>query len=281
MKAPFTISILCLLLMAGCLEFKSSVFDTETGLSHDWNSKFSIPTYNLAGGDIVRFALFTDSHHNYQDLDDTIQYINNSGAQFAINLGDFTDVGTRDEYEIFHAFLRDLTIPSWIVPGNHDLATTQDKLFSRVFGAQNHSIVTSFGKFIFWNSNALELRPASANINWLDNEVSTASATEPVFIFQHQDPFNSLTFSAAEQTQLTNVFLAHPQIFLFHGHLHSFNRTQSGNAEAFQISRVEGVKWAQVEIDNVNVRVFYCTKQTCDKVYESASISPVSINPER
>ncbi|MFN8792214.1 MAG: metallophosphoesterase family protein [Bdellovibrionales bacterium] len=277
MKLKFAfIFVICAGLVA-CLEFKSSVFDAETDMGSAWNRHFRIPNYNLAGGDVVRFALITDSHQNYKDLDDTVNIVNESGAQFVIHLGDFTDSGTRDEYEIFFAFWRDLLIPSWVVPGNHDLATTRDKLFRRVFGADNQSIVTPFAKFIFWNSNALELVPTRADLNWLQQEVASASATEPVLIFQHQDPFNNLTFTPVDRAQMTTIMSAHPQIFVFHGHLHRFSRSQVGNAEFFQIHRVEGRKWAYVEIDATNLRVYYCSKRSCDEVYENAVISPLSV----
>lgn len=273
MRALFFLAFIISGILVGCLEFKNSVFDTHTEMTRDWNANFQIPTYNLAGGDVVRFALFTDSHQNYQDLDDTINVINESGSDFAINLGDFTDVGTRDEYEIFHAFLDDLTIPSWIIPGNHDLATAKTKLFQKVYGTENSSRVTSFGKMIFWNSNALELRPATADLDFLDQEVSTASTTEPVFIFQHQDPINALTYTAAEQARITTILNSHPQVLVFHGHLHRFNMSSVGaTALTFQINRVEGVKWAYVEVDNANFRVFYCTKKKCEKVYEAPTI---------
>lgn len=267
MKAPFTITLICLLAFAGCLEIKSSVFDTHTELSRNWNHYFHMPEYNLAAGDVVRFALFTDSHHNYHDLNETINHINESGNDFAVFLGDFSDIGSRDEYEIFHSFLRDITISTWIVPGNHDLATLKEKLFTRVFGAENHAIVASFGKMIFWNSNALELRPKTADLDWLDGQVSSANASEPVFIFQHQDPLNNLTYTPSELTRINTILNSHPEVYVFHGHLHRFDTSNVGTALTFQVSRVEGHKWAYVEVDNTGVRVFYCTKRNCNRVH--------------
>ena len=262
---------------SGCLEFKDSVFDNAISMGGNWNGRFSIPNYNLPGGDVVRFALVTDSHQNYEDLKKTVDIIDESGFQFAIHLGDFTDVGTRDEYELFLEYWRRLPIPSWVVPGNHDLIITKEKMFNKVFGARNATIITPFAKFIFWDSNSLELRPGAADISWLQQQVASASATEPVLIFQHKDPFNKNAFSAAEQSQMATVLTSHPQIFVFHGHLHRFSRSQSGNAEIFQVSRVEGSNWAYVEIDNVNLRVFYCTDRQCNEVYENAVISPLAL----
>ncbi len=285
MKAVWTVIAVVffasLFAATGCLEYKKSAFDTQTTLSRNWNDRFALPPYDLAGGDVVRFALFTDSHQNYHDLNNTIRRINASTADFAVNLGDFTDVGTRDEYEIFHYYLRDLQIPSWVLPGNHDLATLREKLFTRVFGADNYSITTTYAKFIFWNNNLLELTDRLTPLAWLNQEVTSASSTEPVFIFQHQDPLNSLTFTDAERTQISNILGSHPQVLIFHGHLHSFDHDQVNGAQVFQINRIEGEKWAYVEFDSSNIRVFYCTKNQCDKIYETANIYPFSTSQPR
>ena len=272
-----------LLLGSGCLEIKNSVFGTETRLLRNWNAKFKVPSYNLAGGDIVRFAVFSDSHQNYSDLYETILTINQTGVGFSVFTGDFSDIGTRDEYEIFLSFMEDLTAPSWVVPGNHDLATLKNRLFTKIFGLENHSLVTSFGKLIFWNSNALEMRPETVDLDFLDAEIASADPSAPVFIFQHQDPYNALTYLPSEMTRYTNLVNSHPQVFIFHGHLHQFFRTQVGTTgEAFQVSRVEGVKWAYAEIDNTQIRVFYCKKKDCEKVYENAVIfSPMANRPPR
>lgn len=271
MKPLVVLSLLAAILLSGCSEFKDSVYDNQTKMTRNWNQDFNLPVFNMAmdGSQVIRFALFSDSHSNYQDLDGVINDINASGSLFAIHLGDFTDLGTRDEYEIFHAFLSDLKIPSWIIPGNHDLATTKNKLFKKTYGTENHSIITSFGKLVFWNSNALELRPATADLDFLEEAVTSAVSNQPVFIFQHQDPLNSLTYTEAERARITSILNSHPRVIVFHGHLHRFHQSQVGaNALTFQINRVEGRKWAYVEVESNSFRVFYCTKQSCEMVYE-------------
>jgi predicted phosphodiesterase len=256
-------------LISSCLEFKDSVFDTATGVSQNWNSRFRVANYNLGAGDLVRFGIFSDSHQNYSDLDKTLQHMDVVGVDFAVFTGDMTDIGTRDEYEIFYAFLQDAKYPIYVVPGNHDLTTTGRIMYRKIFGPENSFLDTSFGRMIFFNNNPLELLPETVNYNFLSSAVSGANAANPLFVFHHQDPANQTSFSASDQALYQGLVTGFGNsVYVFHGHLHSFNRTQiGGNTEVFQVSRVEKQKWALVEIDNVEVRVYFCERRACTKVF--------------
>lgn len=248
------------LLLASC-SIKDSVFDTEVRTTKLWNQKFGVPAYNMAGGAVARFAVLTDSHQNYADLKATIRNINNSGADFAIHTGDFTNFGSGEEYELFMEYIKALDIPLYVVPGNHDLTTHGRKIYADAFGPENKSVVTDFGKLIFWNNNRMESR--TVDYTFLNSEISAADVTKPVFLFHHQDPYNSLPFTPADNAIYTTAVQAHPQVIVIHGHLHRFF-TQTLNAVPFfQISRTEGGNWALIEVDNANVRIFYCQKKNC------------------
>lgn len=270
MKSAILFSFaLASLSLTSCLEIKDSVFDTKTSIQGNWNARFSVPTYNLAGGDIARFGVFSDSHQNYSDLNKVIRHMEQMQVDFAVFTGDATDFGSRDEFEIFHAFLKDTTYPTYIVPGNHDLTTTGRAMFKKIYGPENHELNTSIGKMIFFNNNPLEILPEKINYNFLTNAVATANAAEPLFVFQHQDPLNKLGFTQADLTLYENTLTGFAgSVFVFHGHLHSFRNTQIGaNTEVFQVSRVERERWTMVEVDNTEVRVFQCERKACLKVF--------------
>ncbi len=268
MKKLIILIFSCLFLLTSCLEFKDSVFDTKTSIKSQWNTKFTVPSYNLAGGDTVTFGVFSDSHQNYSDLDKTIFDMGKQNLDFAVFTGDFTDFGSRDEYEVFYSFLNDATYPIYVVPGNHDLTTTGRAMFRKIFGPENFLIDTDFGRMIFFNNNALELAEG-VNYDFLNQAVSTANATQPLFVFQHQDPQNSLSFSNANQALYQGYLNAFANdVYLFHGHLHNFNRTQLGaNTEVFQVSRIEEGRWMKVEIDSTQVRTYQCVRRKCNQVF--------------
>lgn len=270
MKKSFLISILLMaIVLTSCLEFKDSVFDTKTSVQGNWNARFTVPNYNLAGGDIARFGVFSDSHQNYSDLSKVIRHMEQMEVDFAIYTGDATDFGSRNEFEVFHAFLKDATYPTYIVPGNHDLTTTGRALYKKIYGPENAELTTAIGKMIFFNNNPLEIRPEKINYTFLSDAVTSANAGEPLFIFQHQDPRNPLGFSSADlalyETTLTGFG---GSVYVFHGHLHRFNRTQiGGNTEVFQVSRVEKERWTMVEVDSTQVRVYQCERKDCQMVF--------------
>lgn len=240
---------------------KDSVFDSKVHTVKLWNQKFTVPSYNMAGGDIARFAVITDSHQNYADLRSVIRNINNSGAQFVIHTGDFTNFGSGDEYELFMEFIKELKIPLYVVPGNHDLTTHGRKLYQDVFGPENRAVVTDFGKLIFWNNNRMEIK--TVDYTFLDTEVTSADNAKPVFLFHHQDPFNALPFTAADNVRYTSIVQSHPQVIVIHGHLHRFFTQTVAGIPYFQINRTESGKWGLIEVNNSNVRVYYCHEKIC------------------
>ena len=255
-----------LILMSLCFtliscEIKDSVFDTEIKTPKLWNQKFMVPSYNLGGGDVAKFAIISDSHQNYSDLREVIRNINNSDAQFAVHTGDFTDFGSGDEYELFIEYIKELKIPLYVVPGNHDLTAGGLKLYNRAFGQQNRSVVTDFGKLIFFNDNKLETK--FTDFNFLTTEIGSANNARPVFVFHHQNPYNDKTYSAADNAVYTAALQSHPQVVVFHGHLHRFFTQTQNTIPFFQINRSEGGKWGYVQVDNSNIRVYYCTGKNC------------------
>jgi len=270
MKKRFLFSLLATaLILTSCLEFKDSVFDTKTSIQGNWNARFSVPNYDLVGGDIARFGVFSDSHQNYSDLSKVIRHMEQMQVDFAVYTGDATDFGSRDEFEVFHAFLKDATYPTYIVPGNHDLTTTGRALYKKIYGPENRELTTSIGKMIFFNNNPLEVLPEKLNYDFLTQAVAAANAADPLFIFQHQDPQNKLGFSDADTTLYNNTMTGFAgSVYVFHGHLHKFNRTQIGaNTEVFQVSRVENERWTMVEVDNAQVRVYECKRKDCRLVF--------------
>ncbi len=256
---PIVAIALCSLL-ASC-GIKDSVFDTEVRTPKLLNELFRVPTYNMAGGAVARFAVMTDSHQNYADLKETIRNINNANVDFVVHTGDFTNFGSGEEYELFTEYIRALKAPLYVVPGNHDLTTHGLKIFQEVFGPTNKAVATDFGKLIFWNNNRLE--SGEVDYNFLNEEIGSADSSKPVFLFHHQDPYNSLPFTAANNSLYQSNIRSHPKVIVIHGHLHRFAKQVVDNIPYFQIGRVEGGNWGLVEVDNLNTRIYYCQTKNC------------------
>jgi 3',5'-cyclic AMP phosphodiesterase CpdA len=91
-----------------------------------------------------RFAILGDLHCGSAEAEATaraaIRGINASGAALTVQLGDLTDHGDRDEFEIAHRLLHELDMPCFTMMGNHDVYSYRD---DRLTGREYYS--TSFG----------------------------------------------------------------------------------------------------------------------------------------
>lgn len=92
-----------------------------------------------------RFAILGDLHFGSAEAEATaraaIRDINASGAALIVQLGDLTDHGDRDEFEMAHRLLQELDMPCFTMMGNHDVYSYQE---DRLTGLEYYS--TSFGR---------------------------------------------------------------------------------------------------------------------------------------
>ncbi|UBV41973.1 phosphodiesterase [Deinococcus taeanensis] len=146
--------------------------------------------------------------------------------------GDCTEHGTAEEYEQFTALLRTLTVPAYLVPGNHDDRAELLRRFPPPGPA-----LPGFMQYVV-NDHPLRLigldthRPGhgegeldSVRLNWLDAQLQAAPA-QPTLIFMHHPPvmtgldvMDRIGLQGREA--LCDLLLTHPQVLrVAAGHLH-------------------------------------------------------------
>jgi outer membrane protein assembly factor BamB/Icc-related predicted phosphoesterase len=144
-----------------------------------------------------QFAIVTDLHIGgaasaEEDLQRTVADINrNSAIRFAIFTGDITELGSDAELRLAHSLLSKLTIPWYVIPGNHDTKWSEsgNQSFRQVFGDERFCFDYQDYTFIGCSSGpnmrmAPGLVPAE-DIVWLDSIVSSINPKTPVFFFNH------------------------------------------------------------------------------------------------
>ena len=142
-----------------------------------------------------------------------------------------------------------------------------------MFGPSDLIFDTDFGRLIFWNDCLLSMRPETINFDFVTNSLATADNSKPVFLFHHHPPTNPTNFIDSEKTVYTNAINSHPQVFIFHGHVHTANQAPFGaTGHSFQLERTREMNWAEVEVSDTIIRVYYCQKRNCTKVYENTVI---------
>lgn len=201
----------------------------------------------------IRFAVFTDSHQNYQDLDKVIYEINQTpDLDFVANLGDFTNSGYNLEYDQFLDACEVLHYPLLSAIGNHDAIGAGVDLFKKAFGDPNFWFESSSHRFIFFNSANLE-DPAGFDPMWLKSTVDESS--KPVFIFSHVQFRDADRFSGDVANTLDTIIANNKTQLILNGHNHIYRLWTDNNTVMLQGARVEKNQWLLVEIIGLQIRV--------------------------
>lgn len=148
--------------------------------------------------------------------------------------GDCVHNGQIAEYERFQELLRPLTMPVYLIPGNHDNRAH----FLAKFGAQGRAPLAGFAQFVVddWPVRLIALDThvpqqsegylCAERLAWLDARL-TEAPTRPTVIFMHHPPF--LTgLTVFDQIGITNadalgaIIARHPQVErILTGHIHT------------------------------------------------------------
>ncbi|OON67964.1 phosphodiesterase [Hymenobacter sp. CRA2] len=148
--------------------------------------------------------------------------------------GDCTEHGTATEYARFRELLRPLTMPVYVLPGNHD----QRAELQGVFGAQGTQAMADYVQFVV-DAGPLRLIGLDthvpgqdgglldeARLQWLEARLQEAPE-RPTLLFMHHPPFltglkayDDMGLAGAEA--FAAIIARHPQVALITaGHVHA------------------------------------------------------------
>jgi 3',5'-cyclic AMP phosphodiesterase CpdA len=156
--------------------------------------------------------------------------------ELVLATGDLVDAGSEDEYRRLRALLAPLTMPLYVIPGNHD---DRDAL-RRVF--RDHTYLGSAGEPARYCVAGHPVRLIGldttvagetggaldeAQIEWLEAQLA-ASPREPALVFMHHPPFrtgiarmDAIGLAAASAERLGAVLSRHAHVQLLTcGHVH-------------------------------------------------------------
>ena len=150
--------------------------------------------------------------------------------------GDLVDAGTEDEYRRLRMLLAPLTMPLYLIPGNHD---DRDALRSAF---RDHAYLGPAGEPARYSIPGHALRLIAldttvrgetggaldeAQIDWLDGELA-AAPRDPALVFMHHPPFrtgiarmDTIGLAATSAERLGDVLSRNAQVQLLTcGHVH-------------------------------------------------------------
>jgi 3',5'-cyclic AMP phosphodiesterase CpdA len=148
--------------------------------------------------------------------------------------GDCVNSGSMPEYQRLRTLIRPLTMPVYVVPGNHD-----DRVhLQALFGPQGSTPLTGFIQYVVntWPVRLIALDTnvpgqsegylCAERLTWLEQRLAEAPEC-PTLIFMHHPPFPT-GLAVFDQIGLTNadmlgaVIARHPQVErIVAGHVHS------------------------------------------------------------
>jgi 3',5'-cyclic-AMP phosphodiesterase len=147
--------------------------------------------------------------------------------------GDCVNSGHLDEYVRFQELLRPLTMPVYVIPGNHDHRARM----LEAFGTQGAQPLTGFVQYVVdaWPVRLVALDThiperdegylCAERLQWLEERLAEAP-TRPTMVFMHHPPFRS-GLAVPDQIGLVGadalaaIIARHPQVErIVAGHLH-------------------------------------------------------------
>lgn len=176
-----------------------------------------------------RFAFISDTHIGSpnggaeEDLRRTVADINAlKEVDFAVLTGDITELGTNAELALAKRILDSLSIPYYIIPGNHDTGWSESGglSFTQIFGDDKfylkhqgiHFIGCASGPYVRMSDGHI---PRSA-VNWMAEKLKTIGADEPIIFLNHYPLDNGLDnwYEITDMLKIKNTILA----LCGHGH---------------------------------------------------------------
>lgn len=177
----------------------------------------------------VKFAFFADTHiaidsPRIADLEKCINDINSqSDIQFAIFAGDVTEFGADDEIRLAKRVIDKLSIPYYVVAGNHDAKWSESgcNTFAKVFGYENFEFEAGGIRFMGSNSGPnMRMAPAllpHESVVWIDSIARVIPKDQPVIFVNHYPQDTSMLnyFQVVDALKQTNIQL------IMGGHWHN------------------------------------------------------------
>jgi 3',5'-cyclic AMP phosphodiesterase CpdA len=177
------------------------------------------------------------------------------GLSFVVQLGDFTHVGILGEYRLMLDVFRELSVPFFVVIGNHDQLGNGRAIYEQMFGPVNDGFTFAGTRFVLLDTNSREAAfdGSVPDLSWMrswllgsaaeecdrDANAPSGSGTEiPVVVFAHVPP-DSEEFDAALTPEYWELLHAGGVRLTFHAHEHRFRSAVHDGIPFFVSSAVE------------------------------------------
>jgi 3',5'-cyclic-AMP phosphodiesterase len=220
MTARLLLGSLTALAIGGCLRFSPFLIELDESERDQTRKNLQQLARQPVPSGARTIGFITDSHDGFEELRDIVDAINDrGGVEFVVHGGDFTDFGTQQEYVWTLDLLKELDMPFFVTAGNHDLLANGREVFRQMFGPDQYSFVHGGIRFVFFNTNTIELGTRNLDLAWLEQELSVPFVMPSVIVTHHT--ITSRPHILPEETEELRRIQAERGVFLnLHGHFH-------------------------------------------------------------
>jgi hypothetical protein len=183
-----------------------------------------------------RFAAMADIQNALPAVDDMFRAISAvPDLRFVVGMGDITERGDIDEYDLFDRQLQTLAIPFYTTLGNHELWGPAERFFAR-YGRASFHFGFKGAAFTFVDSGDAGLDPLVEG--WLAGWLAEAKDQVHVFLthIPPLDPFGGRygSFRSAEDGRrlLAQLVRGHVDLTLY-GHIHTYIKFENAGIPAY------------------------------------------------
>lgn len=238
----------------GCGKYRGSPFSSDILRGErDLNISSAANLGDPEADGIIRIGLIADSHQNYKDLEAAISELKRvADVDFLVNLGDFTNSSYNMEYDQYLRSHSLISVPAFVVPGNHDMLGAGPTIFKKVFGPSNFYFESNSYRYVLFNSANLET-PEYFSPSWLWQTVQ--NSTKPVLIFTHISLDDTERYHDDVKDTFTQVMQDSRVKAIMNGHNHAYLLRYASGTLQLQVPRVEGPQWMVLEIQGTQYQI--------------------------
>lgn len=244
-----------LVLGAGCLEYSPHALPTA-GSERDLHAKALLRLQQTPTPPVLKFALIGDTQLLVDDARDAVAAANRiDGLSFVVQLGDFTHAGILQEYQQMLEEFERLSVPYFVVIGNHDQLGNGRAIYERMFGPVNTAFTFGGTRFLLVDTNSREAAfdGSVPDMAWLRWHLVGAAAEEcstvanaavgrdgdaPAVLFAHVAA-DGEEFHTALRSEYAELLQAGGVRASFHAHEHRFRSGVHDGVPFFVTGAVE------------------------------------------
>jgi len=197
------------------------------------------------------FALISDSHSYFDDLEDAVVAINqDSDVELLIIGGDVTDGGILDEYMIFRHIMDQSIHPYFTVIGNHDCLANGFSIYNEIYGEDDYVLTVANCKFVFFNDIVWELNNREPDYFWLNDQLANSEEIQHTFVIAHIPPYSD-SFTPLQEYAYTSLLDSNNVRMSINGHNHDyyFGQKYDDGVDYLVIGSVDNRHYIKVTVD--------------------------------